>query len=404
MCRHNTPWAHVYCTMNQWPTGHVQTQQSMGSCLLYNESVANWACADTTIHGLMFIVQWISGQLGMCRHNNPWAHVYCTMNQWPTGHVQTQQSMGTCLLYNESVANWACADTTIHGLMFIVQWISGQLGMCRHNNPWAHVYCTMNQWPTGHVQTKQSMGSCLLYNESVANWACAHTTIHGLMFTVQWISGQLGMCRHNNPWAHVYCTMNEWPTGHVQTQQSMGSCLLYNESVANWACADTTIHGLMLIVQWVSGQLGMCRQQSMGSCLLYNESVANWACADTTIHGLMLIVQWVSSQLGMCRHNNPWAHVNCTMSQWPTGHVQTTIHGLMLIVQWISGQLGMCRHNNPWAHVYCTMNQWPTGHVQTQQSMDSFLHTVLFLWENVRNGEEVGQTWPPGHSLGASIV
>ena len=63
----------------------------------------------------------ISGQLGMCRHNNPWAHVYCTINQWPTGHVQTQQSMGSCLLYNESVANWACADTTIHGLMFIVQ-------------------------------------------------------------------------------------------------------------------------------------------------------------------------------------------------------------------------------------------------------------------------------------------
>ena len=39
--------------MNQWPTGHVQTQQSMGSCLLYNKSMANWACADTTIHGLI---------------------------------------------------------------------------------------------------------------------------------------------------------------------------------------------------------------------------------------------------------------------------------------------------------------------------------------------------------------
>ena len=85
--------------MNQWLTGHVQIQQSMGSCLLYNESVANWACAD----------------------NNPWAHVNFTINQWPNGHVQTQQSMGSSLLYNKSVANWACADTTIHGLMLIVQ-------------------------------------------------------------------------------------------------------------------------------------------------------------------------------------------------------------------------------------------------------------------------------------------
>ena len=168
--------------------------------------MASWACADTTIHGLMFIIQWISGQLGMCSHNNPRA-------------------------------------------MLIVQWISGQLGMCSHNNPWAHVYYTMNQWPTGNVQRQQSMGSSLLYNKSVAKWACADTTIHGLMFIVQWVSGQLGMCRHNNPWAHVCCTMNQWPTGHVQTKQSMGSCLLYNKSVANWACADKTIHGIMFIVQ-----------------------------------------------------------------------------------------------------------------------------------------------------------
>ena len=357
--------------------------------------MANWACADTTIHGLMFIVQWISGQLGMCRHNNPWAQVYCTINQWPTEHVQPQQSMDSCLLYNESVANWACADTTIHGLMFIVQWISGQLGMCRDNNPWAHVYCTMNQWPTGHVQTQQSMDSCLLYNESVANWACAETTIHGLKFIVQQISGQLGMCRHNIPWTHVYCTMNQWPTGHVQIQQSMDSCLLYNESVTNWACADNNpwAHVYCTMNQWPTGHVQT--QQSMGSCLLYNESVANWACADTTIHGLMFIVQWISGQLGMCRHKISCAHVYCTMNQWPSGHVETqqsmgscllynesvanwacadiTIHGFMFIVQWISGQLGMCRYNNPWAHVYYTMNQWPTGHVQRQQSMGSCL-------------------------------